>query len=63
LADAIVALLNDPARRSALGAAGRHRLETELTVERMARRVADLYREVAGGRADPQLAGSSHDAG
>jgi glycogen synthase len=63
LADAIVTLLNDPARRSALGEAGRHRVETEFTVERMARRVAELYSEVAGRRAEPQLAGSSHDAG
>jgi glycosyltransferase involved in cell wall biosynthesis len=43
LAAAVVRLLRDPGRRSALGEEGRRRVEREFSVERMARRVADYY--------------------
>lgn len=62
LAHAITGLLNDPTRRAALGAAGRRRVESEFTVERMARRVAELYAEVVGQGAKRDLAGVGHDA-
>lgn len=51
LADTIVALLNDPARRARIGAAGRARVATEFTASRMARAVEELYRDLqASGR-------------
>jgi glycogen synthase len=62
LAAAITGLLQNPERRAAIGAAGRRRMETEFTVERMAGRIADLYREVAGRVAKPELVGVGHDA-
>ncbi len=43
LADAIVALLQDPARRSAMGAASRARHAERFTVERMVAATAALY--------------------
>jgi glycosyltransferase involved in cell wall biosynthesis len=43
LADAIAALLRDPARRAALGAAGRTRVEREFSEDQMAFRYAALY--------------------
>jgi glycosyltransferase involved in cell wall biosynthesis len=46
LADAIISLLKDPARRQELGDAGRLRVETRYTVERMAQQVQDLYEDV-----------------
>jgi hypothetical protein len=46
LAEAIIALLKDPERRRALGEAGRKRVESRFTVERMARQVGDLYEDV-----------------
>jgi glycosyltransferase involved in cell wall biosynthesis len=46
LAQAIVALLRDAGLRRALGEAGRRRVETHYTVERMARQVGDLYQDV-----------------
>jgi glycosyltransferase involved in cell wall biosynthesis len=52
LADAIVSLVEDPARADALGAAGRARAQTQ-TWEAAARRVADIYGELLaqGGNA------------
>jgi glycosyltransferase involved in cell wall biosynthesis len=46
LAAAIIALLQDAGRRRALGEAGRRRVETYYTVERMAERVEEFYRDV-----------------
>ena len=43
LADAIAALLHDPVRRAAFGAAGRTRVEGEFSEGQMARRYAALY--------------------
>jgi glycosyltransferase involved in cell wall biosynthesis len=43
LARAAAALLDDPARARALGAAGRRRFETELTLERMVERVEKVF--------------------
>jgi glycosyltransferase involved in cell wall biosynthesis len=45
LASALEALLRDPARREAIAAAGRARLE-EFTIERAAERWASLYEEL-----------------
>ncbi len=47
LADALAGLLASPARRGAMGTAGRARFEAEFTAARWAERMADLYREVA----------------
>ena len=60
LAAAIIDLLRDPGRRAALGAAGRRRVQSEFTLERMARRVADLYREVVRRGANQNLVGGRH---
>jgi glycosyltransferase involved in cell wall biosynthesis len=52
LADALIELLKDPARREKLGDAGRERAE-EFTVGVMTRRIAELYRDLdprAGAR-------------
>jgi glycosyltransferase involved in cell wall biosynthesis len=46
LANAIGALLADPARADALGAAGRARLAERFTVEKMVRETAGVYRSV-----------------
>ena len=50
LVDALAGLLADPARRAAMGAAGRARFEAQFTVARWAQRMADLYRELATPR-------------
>ncbi len=50
LAVAIVGLLRDPARRQALGAAGRRRVESEFTTDRMTERTLALYEPLVGGR-------------
>lgn len=49
-ARAIVALLADPARRDAMGRAGRARVAAAFSDERMAARTADLYRECLAAR-------------
>jgi rhamnosyl/mannosyltransferase len=46
LAGAIVALLNDPARRSAMGQAARARAEAEFALEQMIARVQAVYEEM-----------------
>jgi glycosyltransferase involved in cell wall biosynthesis len=46
LAAALAALLADPARRAAMGAAGRARARASFTLERAARDIADVYREL-----------------
>jgi rhamnosyl/mannosyltransferase len=46
LAQAINSLLDDPARRAQLGAAGRLRVEQEFSLEKMTRRTLELYAEV-----------------
>ncbi len=43
LADAVVSLLRDPARRRDMGARGRARVETAFTAQRMAEAVADAW--------------------
>jgi starch synthase len=45
LRDALMALLDDPARRSALGAAARRRVEEDLDVRRTANRLLDVIRD------------------
>jgi glycosyltransferase involved in cell wall biosynthesis len=47
LAGVAADLLADPARRSALGEAGRRRAETHFALSRMLREVTDLYRDAA----------------
>jgi glycosyltransferase involved in cell wall biosynthesis len=44
LAEAIVALLEDPARRARLGAAGRRRVETDFSIEHMVEQTLDVYK-------------------
>jgi glycosyltransferase involved in cell wall biosynthesis len=51
LAAALNALLDDPARRAAMGAAGRQRVREEFSAELMARRTLEVYREVVSGAA------------
>jgi glycosyltransferase involved in cell wall biosynthesis len=46
LAAALSELSNDPARRAAMGAAGRHRFEAHFELGAMARAYASLYREL-----------------
>jgi len=54
LADAVGALLSDPERAAALGRAGRRRLETEFSVERMVRRTVAVYDELLTPSGDDQ---------
>ena len=51
LAAALNALLDDPARRAAMGAAARRRVREEFSAELMARRTLEVYREVVAGGA------------
>jgi hypothetical protein len=48
LASAIVSLALDTARRSAMAAAGRRRLETSFTIDRMVDDYARIYRGLVG---------------
>jgi glycosyltransferase involved in cell wall biosynthesis len=48
LAEAAAVLLREPARRRALGEAGRMRVERHFTLARMGGEIAALYREAAG---------------
>jgi len=48
LAEAILILLRDPARRQAMGRAGRARVEARFTAERMAAEVEAVWQEVVG---------------
>jgi glycosyltransferase involved in cell wall biosynthesis len=50
LAGAIAALLRDPARREAMGAAGRERRRREYDLDTMVRRVEGLYEELVAAR-------------
>src|SRR5207253_9778883 len=50
LADRLAGLLRDPARCAALGAAGRARVEADLTLAAMTRKTAELYEHVLAGR-------------
>jgi len=56
LAAALNALLDDPARRVAMGAAGRRRVREEFSAELMARRTLEVYREVVAGAAHERRA-------
>jgi len=47
LADAIGRVLDDPARRAAMGRAARHRFETAFSLERVAAAMLELYERVA----------------
>ena len=48
VAAALSELLDDPARRTALGKAGLARARAEFSVARMTRRTIDVYREALG---------------
>ncbi|PYN22709.1 MAG: hypothetical protein DMD99_16065, partial [Candidatus Rokuibacteriota bacterium] len=48
LADAIAALLTDPARRKSLGQAGRERVRQEFSISAMVDATAAVYRRAAG---------------
>ncbi len=49
LAERLVDLLRDPVRARALGAAGRRRVEAELTLPAMRQKTGELYRRVLAG--------------
>lgn len=49
LAERLVGLLRDPDRARALGAAGRKRVEAELTLPAMSQKTGELYRKVLAG--------------
>jgi glycosyltransferase involved in cell wall biosynthesis len=49
MAEAILRLLDDPARAREQGQAGRSRVEERFTEERMIRRYEALYAELAAG--------------
>ena len=49
LAGAMKAFIEDPARRQAMGLAGRQKFEREFTRDRMLSRIEELYREVLNG--------------
>jgi rhamnosyl/mannosyltransferase len=55
LAAALNALLDDPARRAAMGAAARRRVREEFSAEPMARRTLEVYREVVASAASGGL--------
>jgi glycosyltransferase involved in cell wall biosynthesis len=57
LARAAVELLGDPARRRALGAAGRERVERHFSRSRLLAEMGDLYREAAGFPRGPHVRG------
>ena len=59
LAAALIDLLKNPQKRTALGAAGRERAEREFSVGRMAERVAAFYEEVIRGGGRSSTAGDS----
>jgi glycosyltransferase involved in cell wall biosynthesis len=46
LAERLLALLHDPQRARALGAAARRRVERDLTLPALSKRLGDLYRTV-----------------
>jgi glycosyltransferase involved in cell wall biosynthesis len=48
LADALVAILGDPARARAMGAAGRERAATEFSPDRSVTIVEAVYRRLVG---------------
>jgi len=50
LAEAMLSLLQDPARAASLGRAGRRRVETYFTAERYVRQVQEVYGAVLGDR-------------
>jgi rhamnosyl/mannosyltransferase len=50
LASAVRTLLADPQLRCRMGAAGRHRVEAEFSVERMIGQTTGLYRSILEGR-------------
>jgi glycosyltransferase involved in cell wall biosynthesis len=49
IAEAVLALLQDPTRAARLGAAGRRRAESEFSLARHAQAVEALYQEILGG--------------
>jgi glycosyltransferase involved in cell wall biosynthesis len=64
LAEAVRALLDDPARRLAMGQAGRARMVARFDWRITAERTEAVYREAAGGRGGhPQSPGSTPAAG
>ena len=62
LADAVTSLLRDPELASALGRAGRARVERELKIDTMVERTEALYEELLGDD-DGAMAASRHPAG
>ena len=52
-AEALVGLWNDPARRRALGASARRRIEEEFALDRVVGRYVTLYRTLLGHEAEP----------
>jgi glycosyltransferase involved in cell wall biosynthesis len=58
MADAILALLQDPARREAMGRAGVRRVEEHFTAERMVRDTLGVYEQCTAGGSAGRSAGS-----
>jgi glycosyltransferase involved in cell wall biosynthesis len=50
MAEAICRMLADPGKAREMGRRGRQRVESHFTLERTARRVEDVYREIGGSR-------------
>jgi len=50
LAERLIALLGDPARRAVLGANGRAHVEADLTLDAMVEKTGELYEQVLAGR-------------
>jgi glycosyltransferase involved in cell wall biosynthesis len=57
LADAIEALFDDDARRHAIGAAGRRRIETSYTWRAVAESMVEVYRDAIATHAAARSAG------
>jgi glycosyltransferase involved in cell wall biosynthesis len=55
IADSLIDLLEDPARRARMGQAGRILIEERFDMYGWARRLADIYAEAAGGRYAKEL--------
>jgi glycosyltransferase involved in cell wall biosynthesis len=59
LADALITLLKDPARRMQMGRLGRERVLSRLTPQRQAHEMAEVYRRILAGLPDVSPAATS----
>jgi glycosyltransferase involved in cell wall biosynthesis len=63
LANALIALLNDPVRRERMGKAGRKRVLEQFRPRRQADEVAEIYRRIAAGQPDRMHASVANASG